>query len=152
LLKNSKFQYLNYGEGNIPPFLYFKVFIDSIQKELNNDTINLDNLSSTKPQLYKIYNFLTDKKKLTSSFQEFVLTINGMPLPPADSTWTAYQTDKKKKDNLKYELRKTNLNIYSSNDLTDMAKWISIIVLTIVYPFRFLYLLLRWAVKTLRQK
>ena len=151
VLSNSHFTFIDKEQNNIPRFLYFKVFKDSLDKEINNDTLNLDSLSS-KPFLKHVYDFLIEKQKTKASIQELVLTIKGMPLPPPHSVWAAYQKSKTEKDNLSKKLESVNSSIYSSHDLTDIAKWICIIVLIIVYPLRLFYATLLWAIKTLRQK
>ena len=129
----------------------FGFFLDEVLAELKSDTLDLDNLNTTTPHLKKYHQFLTDKKLIDVTIQEFVLTLNAMPLPPKHETWVVYQNDKKKLDELRNDLSITTSKAYSTNELTGIAKWISIIVLTLVYPFRFLLLLLKWALRTLRQ-
>lgn len=127
---------------------------DSLKNNINLkeiDSIAIDSIAS-KPQLNKIYSFLKEKKYLTVAFDEFALAIEELPLPPPHSTWTTYQSNNTKKEELKSELNTTHSKIYSSSRLTDIAKWISIIVLSIVYPLRALTSLLIWAFKTLREK
>jgi hypothetical protein len=129
----------------------FGFFLDEVLTELKSDTLNLDNLDTTTPHLKKYYQFLTDKKLISVTIQEFVLTLNSIPLPPKHEIWVVYQNDKKKIDELKKDLSNPTSKIYSTSELTGVAKWISIIVLSLVYPFRFLFLLLKWALRTLKQ-
>lgn len=120
-------------------------FTENIVKELESN-------KTDKLILRKIYLFLKEKNMLNMEFEEFTFNIEGLPLPPPHDTWTAYEKDKKQKEELNNQIMLTKSKIYSANDLTKIAQWISIIILTIVYPFRFLFLLLKWAVKTLNQK
>jgi len=129
----------------------FQDFEKALIKELEGDTLNLDSISLTKPKLKKIFDFLKENKYLTVNFDEFVLTIEELPLPPPHSTWTIYQSDKIKKEELKPQLNRIHSNIYSASQLANIAIWISIIVLSIVYPIRALTFLLIWAFKTIRQ-
>lgn len=128
----------------------FQDFEADMNEELEGDTLNLDSISSTKPKLKKIFDFLKEKKYLAVDFDEFVLTIYELPLPPPHSTWTTYQSDMTKKEELKSELAKTNSKINSSSRLTDILKWISIIVFSLIYPLRLVISLLFWAVRTLK--
>lgn len=138
LLTTSKFSFSN--NTFISDFPYFK---KSIENELESDT--------TQEQLNKIYTFLKDQKYLTVDFFTFTYSLKSLLPLPKKISWVAYQNDIKKREDLKQEFNTTSKKIYSANDLLDIAKWILIIVLTLIYPFRFLFLLLKWAIKTLRQ-
>lgn len=159
LLKASKYPFSD--DSFIPDFHYFK---DDIEKELtivpyddlpdslkrNANKKEIDSIAS-QPLLKNIYAFLKSEKYSTVEFVDLTFCLSAIPLPPKHATWTNYQADIKKRDELNNELDTCSAKIYSANDLTDIAKWISVIVLTLVYPFRFLFLLLKWAVKILRQ-
>lgn len=153
LLDNSHYPFSvsPFSKYDLPVFPSFQSFQKDIVQEIEEDTLNLDSISTTKPKLKKIFDFLKEKKYLTAGIDEFILAIEDLPLPPPHSTWTTYQSDKTKKEELKSELNIIKSKIYSSSRLTDIAKWIMIIVLSLVYPFRALAFLLIWAFKTLRQ-
>lgn len=140
LLKTSKFKFS--VDSYIPDFPTFK---DDIIKELESD-------SSSKKYLNKIYSFLKTKKYLTSEFEEFKFSLDALPLPQKYETWKSYKDKVKKRDKLKAKLKVIKEKIYSAAELGNIAIWTSLIVLIIVYPFRFLILLLRWAIRTLKQK
>lgn len=117
----------------------------NIEKELENN-------KNEKPILQKIYIFLKEKNMLKMEFGAFTLNIEGIPLPPSHDIWAAYENDKKQKEELNNEIILTKSKIYSADNLTKIAINITIIVLLIGYPLRFIFLILRWAVKTLSQK
>jgi len=102
-------------------------------------------------ELKRYYDFLKTKNCISVSFKEFCFTMHGLPLPPSQDVLTVYEKNNKEFEEANKDLNETKYKIYSSGDMTDIAKWISIIVLTLVYPLRYLFLLLKWAVKTLRQ-
>jgi hypothetical protein len=129
-------------------FVPFDDLPDSLKRNANQKEI--DNIAS-QPLLKKIYSFLKSENYSTVKFLDLTFYLYAVPLPPKFISWKIYQDDIKKRDTLKSELNTSSAKIYSANDLKDIAKWIAIIVLTLVYPFRFLYLLLKWAIKTLRQ-
>ena len=64
--------------------------------------------------------------------------------------WVIYDKFKLERKNLTNDLSQAKSKVYSTNKLIKTTKWIGVIVLTIVYPLRFLFLLLWWAIKTLR--
>lgn len=102
-------------------------------------------------ELKRYYDFLKTKKCISVGFKEFSFTMQGLPLPPSHDALTVYEKNKKEFDEASKDLVETKQNINSADDMKEIAKWISIIVLTLVYPFRFLFLLLKWAVRTLKQ-
>jgi len=140
LLRTSKYKFSD--DSVIPDFPQFK---DDIVEEFESD-------SKGQQTLNNIYTFLKDQKYLTVEFVEFTFSLNALLLPPKFITWTTYQDEIKKRDNLKKDLEVYKAKIYSTTELGDILKWTSIFVLTIVYPFRFLMLLLFWSIRTLRQK
>lgn len=99
----------------------------------------------------EIYDFLLSRKNITCRFEEFAFNLEGLPLPPLHNIWVTYEKDKSELEKNKNELTITQHKLYSQDDLKEIAKWISIIILTIIYPFRFIILLLVWSVKTLKQ-
>jgi cell division protein FtsB len=139
-LELSKYQFDT--DHSIPDF---RKFYDEIVKELESDPIKQQTLD-------KIYSFLKEQKYLTAEFEEFRFTLDALQPPPKYDTLTAYQDEIKKQDNSKKDLEIYKAKLNSTVELGIIAKWTSIIVLIIVYPFRFLMLLLFWSIRTLRQK
>jgi len=101
----------------------FQLFRRIIVNELNGqfDQENLKN----------IYEFLKSRQFLLADFDTFQASLL------ASMTSTQRGT----------MLREKTL---SSGELADTVSWICILILVIVYPFRFLVLLLIWAVRTLK--
>lgn len=136
-LATSKFPYSD--DSFFPEFPFFHT---NIEKELSTDT-------TKQIFLKRIYSFLKDGKYVNINYNEFVNTIDfykGLP------NITELAAKQKQKDELTLELKTVRGKIYSSNDLSEIPKWIAIIVLSIVYPLRFTYFLILWAVSTLKQK
>lgn len=104
-----------------------------------------------KEELRRYYEFLKSKNCITADFKEFCFTMQGLPLPPSLDALTIYEKDRTALEEASKDLIKTKQRIKSTDDMQEIAKWISILILTIVYPVRFLILLLTWAVKTLKQ-
>lgn len=157
LLTTSKFKFSD--DSLIPDFLSFQRDIeneleivpssdlpDSLKKNINvraTDSIVLQ------PSLNKIYTFLKKEKYLSVDYIEFVSTVDFYRLLP-----DIEPLDKilKQKDKLKNELISINEKVYSTNELNEIGKSLCLISLIIVYPFRFLFLMLVWAVRTVKQK
>jgi hypothetical protein len=75
-----------------------------------------------------------------------------LPPPPLHDTWVFYEKLRNENEKLKSELSRTLTKIYSPSNMIVNKKWICIIILTLIYPFRLIVLSLLWALKTLRQK
>jgi hypothetical protein len=102
-------------------------------------------------ELKRYYDFLKTKKCIIVGFKEFSFTMYGLPMPPSEDVLIVYEKSKMEFEEASKDLNKTKFKIRSADEMKEIAKWISIIVLSLVYPFRFLFLLLKWAIKTLRQ-
>lgn len=122
--------------------------------------------------LNNVFTFLKGKQLILVDYNEFVQTLNYTRSPrtlPVNSTDFDFsdsprakeknisnnslnQKYEENKKELKVELEKTKLKTYSKKDLSNIAKWTGIIVFLIVYPVRFILLLLIWAIKTLRHE
>lgn len=129
-------------KGGLPVFKNIK---EEILLELGKEINQMS-------ELKKIYNFLINQRCIHIEFEVFVFSLQALPLPPPHAVWTNYQTTKKQKEELISKLNNVNSNINSPKHLTEIIKWISIILLSIVYPFRILILILAWAFKTVKQK
>lgn len=105
-----------------------------------------------KENLKRYYDFLKTKNCIIVSFKEFCFTMQGLPLPPNTSTSTAYEKYRKEFGEATKEINETKQRINSKDNIIDIIKWICIIVFTLVYPFRFLFILLKWAVRALKKE
>ncbi|MGC9375264.1 MAG: hypothetical protein ACP5DQ_09515 [Bacteroidales bacterium] len=157
LLTTSKFKFSD--DNFIPDFPSFQKDIekeleiepssalrDSLKKNVNvmaTDSILLQ------PSLSKIYNFLKKERFLSVDYNEFISTVDFYELLPDIGPLDEIL---KQKDKLENDLISSNDKVYSSNELNEIGKSLCIISLIIIYPFRFLFLMLVWAVRTLRQK
>ncbi len=74
---------------------------------------------------------------------------NSLAIPPPHDSWATYQKFQTDIEKLNLKLALNETKIYTSKDLINIAKWISILTLCLVYPIRFLYILLKWSIKTL---
>jgi len=106
--------------------------IDSIHLILGRKTITAPSTSEIDPI----------KKKVPRPSEVFGIQLH-------DSNCFAY---KKRIEYVKSELATSKSKIYSANDLAEITIWISVVIMALGYPVRFLLLLLFWAVKTLNQK
>lgn len=104
-----------------------------------------------KEKLKRYYDFLKTTNCIIVSFKEFCFTMQGLPLPPSTSTSTAYEKCRKEFGEASKEINEIKQRIISKDNIIDIIKWIFIIVFTLVYPFRFLFILLKWAVRTLKK-
>jgi hypothetical protein len=104
-----------------------------------------------KEKLKRIYDFLKTKNCINVNFKEFCFTMQGLPLPPSENAITIYKNDRKEFDKTSKDLINTKQSINSKEQIKEIIKWISIIILALVYPIRFLFLSLRWSLRTLRQ-
>jgi hypothetical protein len=66
-------------------------------------------------------------------------------------TLASFEYRKKQNEELNMKLKLSKSKIYSLDDFKDIEIWAFILILTTMYPLRFLFLLFRWAVKTLKQ-
>ncbi len=127
----------------------FKDFRSDIKKELSGDPLNLD--KETKPNLMRIFNFLKGKQYLKTEFNDFVVTIIGLPLPPSHETWLSYLDNKDKLNTLTAELVVKQSKLISSDELEDIITLTIVLVAVVVYPVRLMILTLWWAIKTVRK-
>ena len=70
----------------------------------------------------------------------------------SEKTWNYYETIKKDVLKLKNEWPKSQNQIRSGNSINELTKNIATIILLIIYPIRFIVLVLIWAFKTVKQK
>ena len=101
-------------------------------------------------ELQSIHQFLKDKKFMKASFNEFIFTLQGLPLPPPHNKWEEYNKQKDSINNLNAELRKVNSKIRPNNNIQFTIKWLGIIIFSLIYPLRLVILLLFWAIRTLK--
>jgi hypothetical protein len=147
ILIESGFQFDENKTGETPNITFFD---QSILMEINSEVIDNENLSKTKPYLYRIYNFLLEKKYLNVGFYEFYMELVEKPhLPPFSESW---MENYKLREKEKKGLISSKAKIYNTAELNKAARSIGILILIVIYPFRLLSLLLLWSVKTLRQK
>lgn len=104
-----------------------------------------------KTELKKIYDFLLTNKCVNIDFEHFVFNLEGLPLPPTHGTWLTYQAKKKKMEELSKEVKIEKNKISSKDDLRELLIFISILVLSLIYPVRFIILSILWALRTVKQ-
>ena len=117
-----------------------------------NITQEFETAFPEKKKQKEVYDFLLSRKNITCGFAEFAFNLQGFPLPPPHNIWVTYEKGKSVLEKNRSELTITQQKLYTQDDLKDITKWISIIILTIIYPFRFIILLLLWAIRVLKQK
>lgn len=120
--------------------------------ELGDNSLNLDSIEITKPKMKRMYNFLKDKLNLKISFADFILSLEGLPQLPQESSYKAYKNFTKEKESLYLQKKTIERRIGSKADLWNLTHNISIITLTLLYPIRGIVLILMWAFKTVREK
>lgn len=143
LLITSKFKFSH------NPFINISVedwclFKDQIITDLEND-------SSKYFFLDKIYFFLIDQNYINIDFKEFKYILNAIATPPEKNILIKYQNEVKMRDILKNKLTKYNNKLYSKDDLIYVTELIAIIMFSLIYPFRIIVYLIRWAIKTLKE-
>ena len=121
-----------------------EVFVKDIQREF---TYNIDKMS----ELKKIYNFLKKEKCIVIELDEFVFCLKGKPPHPPYSSHLNYEKNKKQIDELKIELETAKSKVKSEDNKKEITNWIIITILALIYPFRFIFLLLLWSIKTVKQ-
>lgn len=145
--------------NSIDPFAKFDGFkisvFSKLQEPIPFDTLQIisKNFETNFPQKEKLkryFDFLKTKNCIIVSFKEFCFTMQGLPLPPTTSTTTVYEKYRKEFREATKEIKETKHKITSKNNILDIIKWIFIIIFTVVYPFRLLFILLRWALRTLK--
>lgn len=147
--------------------------IDSIQKKLNDPLLVFFNeIKHNKsieglPKEYSIFRkVLTDKKNalefynlvknnqsivgLPESFESFERLLE--PLPPRYDIWKKYQDNINLRNEISIEFGVISSKLYTQQELITKLQWIIVIVFAIVYPIRFVILLILWALKTIRLK
>jgi hypothetical protein len=142
----------NAGSIDAPQFVIFTFFMDSVAKELSANSVNLDDLSKRAQYLKRMYDFLVAKRKIIVGFPEFFSVLKGIPPTPSSAMWSAFQYKEKEKSDLQIKLLNTSSKILSQRELNNKIFWISLIILIMIYPLRFVFLLLEWSFKTLKQK
>lgn len=135
-----------FNKYDLPMFEDFQV---EILKELSGDTLKLE--ASKKPNLKRIFAFLVDKKYIKTEFDDFVVTMVGLPYPPQHDTWTAYVNNKDQLKTLKSDLIEKESRIISSDRQEDIIMWTIFFVGFIVYPLRLVFMTLAWAIRTLKK-
>ena len=58
----------------------------------------------------------------------------------------------KSKTELNQNLKETETKLFCKEDTQEYVFWLAIIFFSLLYPFRFIYFLLKWAFKTVKQK
>lgn len=154
VLIKAKYQFL---EDSLS--IDFTIFKWEIISELTMD-------SSKQHSLINIYSFLKNQKYLKAEYKEFIFSLGALPqlpkgftfsldeLPqhPISPTMIFYKDEIINRAKLETELNVVEARVYSPNELNVIAIWFSIIVFSIVYPLRFLIILLSWSIRTLKQK
>ncbi len=143
VLKNSKypFKLSPYSKYDIPTYNdFYKHVSNEFSKDLRE-----------KQELKRIYDFLISKKYISLGFEGFTYNLQALKLPPKRDTMITFEKYIKQKEILNSELNIAKTKVISKNDLLETIKWIGVIILIVVYPLRYSILLLRWALKTLRQ-
>lgn len=102
-------------------------------------------------ELKKIYEFLKIRKCVNVTFNHFAYNIKDFRTPNHEPI-TALEDSTLKLEQIKKEIIGPSYRIRSDKELKKIGIQIGLIVMSIVYPFRFLVLLLVWAIKTLKQK
>lgn len=145
---------------SIDPFAKFDGFkispFSKLQEPVPFDTLQsiskkFETNFPEKENLKRYYDFLKTKNCIIVSFKEFCFTMQGLPLPATTSASTAYKKYRKEFVEASKDINETKQRITSKDNIIDIIKWICIIVFTLVYPFRFLFILLKWAVRTLKK-
>jgi hypothetical protein len=70
----------------------------------------------------------------------------------SNSVWTIYKSAQKSKSSISSQIKETQINIYSDDDILKKAGWASLVILLLIYPLRFIVLSIVWASKTIKQK
>lgn len=101
--------------------------------------------------LIKMHSFLKNKnEKFLSDTNAFYSFLQGMPEPPRHEVYELAENLKKQKSETQTKILDAGYeNLNSDEKKTKMIN-ISLVVLGVLYPLRFIVLLLIWAVKTVR--
>lgn len=90
---------------------------------------------------------ITLNKHIDSLQKINVLVLNENLLPPPPPKQLS-----KNKEKLEDEVSLIYSKLYTTNQINENAKWLSIALFIMVYPLRFLILLVLWAIKILKMK
>ncbi|MFP5082174.1 hypothetical protein [Pedobacter sp. JCM 36344] len=150
ILIDSKYEFAIFGEFGGRPI--YKNFERDILNEIQNNDSNLSSRSTKNDELYRIHEFLKDENYLKENFDEFISSISGLPKPPPHSMWVKFQNLQKGLNDLKTELKIAVPKMHSSSEFKHIPCWIGIILLILIYPIRFLFILLIWSINVLKNK
>lgn len=103
-----------------------------------------------KTNLNRIYTFLKDKKYITIPFEQFVFNLEGLPVPPKDSLLSAYMNKESKIKDVEGIRNRNRKYILADGDLEYTALSSFLVLMIIIYPIRFIFLSIVWAIRTLR--
>jgi hypothetical protein len=119
-------------------------FENHIKKEFNQPK---------QPLIQKIYAFIkSENKKFTSDILNFVFCLKGLPPLPPLEILDKLDEIKKTKTETNQKLKETENKLMYRNETKSFIVWSSTLLLGLLYPFRFIFFLLKWAFKTVKQK
>lgn len=168
-LKNE----INYFSENI---LELNIKIDSIQKTLPEKIKTFKEFAQSIKKKYPEYKDIDDYElamKVVEKYPEYKDQVNfseGKPNPFSSETahikdlglnteesnindgWKQTEIFKKEKDELEQKVFESKNKLLLKNETTDIIVWSSALLFSILYPIRLIFLLLKWAFKTVKQK
>ena len=106
--------------------------------------------SFNKQYMIKVYSFLKSSNQLFSvDTNSFFAFLQGLPEPPSNDVLLKVTDLKREKDETYAEYKETSDKKYVTDDLMQAISGLFFILL---YPVRVIFLLLLWAVRTVKQK
>ncbi len=105
------------------------------------------------PNIEMIYNFIKSKnKKFNCNITNFVFWLKGLPpLPSLEILDKLDALKKSKQENIQIQ-KETENKILGSNETKSTIVWYSTFLFGLLYPCRFVFFLLKWAFKTVKQR
>lgn len=110
-------------------------------------------IQEKQPYIEKIYMFIKSKnKKFNCKIASFIRCLEGLPELPPNKVLEQVEQLKKTKTETNQKLQETENKLMIRDETKNMLALGSALLLGLLYPFRFIFFLLLWAFKTVKQK
>jgi hypothetical protein len=105
------------------------------------------------PNIEDVYTFINAKdENFDCDITDFKFWLEGIPAPPPHKSFEQVEQLKKLKLEADQKLYETNSLLIDKDNIKSYIWFCSIAILTLLYPIRFIYLTIKWALKTVKQE